>query len=92
MIRIGVDIMGGDYAPLETTLGAIAALNDLSPQEVHLVLIGDEKIITEIIEGQGVNPRLFTIVNATEVIEMSDSATRAFSQKPNSGMAIGLVC
>ena len=37
MIRIGVDIMGGDYAPLETTLGAIAALNDLSPQEVHLV-------------------------------------------------------
>lgn len=56
MIRIGVDIMGGDYAPLETTLGAIAALNDLSPQEVHLVLIGDEKKITEIIEGQGVNP------------------------------------
>jgi len=89
MIRIGVDIMGGDYAPLETTLGAIAALNDLSPQEVHLVLIGDEKKITEIIEGQGVNPKSFTIVNATEVIEMSDSATRAFSQKPNSGMAIG---
>lgn len=52
MIRIGVDIMGGDYAPLETTLGAIAALNDLSPQEVHLVLIGDEKKITEIIDGQ----------------------------------------
>jgi glycerol-3-phosphate acyltransferase PlsX len=89
MIRIGVDIMGGDYAPLETTLGAIAALKDLSPQEVHLVLIGDEKKITEIIEGQGVNPKSFTIVNATEVIEMSDSATRAFSQKPNSGMAIG---
>ncbi|MBK7856331.1 MAG: hypothetical protein IPJ79_16865 [Bacteroidetes bacterium] len=43
MIKIGIDIMGGDFAPLETTLGAIAAVKELPPQEVHIVLIGDEK-------------------------------------------------
>ena len=89
MIKIGIDIMGGDFAPLETTLGAIAAVKELPPQEVHLVLIGDETKILPILESNGVNPRLFTIVHTDEVIEMADSATKSFQQKPKSSISIG---
>jgi glycerol-3-phosphate acyltransferase PlsX len=88
MIRIGVDIMGGDYAPLETTLGAIEAVKELS-SDVRLVLIGDTEKFKPILHAHNISDDKFDFVHATEVIDMADSATRAFSQKPNSGMAIG---
>ena len=47
-IRIGIDIMGGDFAPNKTIEGSILAANDLS-QNIQLVLIGDEtKILKEL--------------------------------------------
>ncbi len=88
MIRIGVDIMGGDFAPLETTLGAIAAYSELS-SHVKLVLIGDKNQIVPILQANGVSENNFEIIHTTEVIEMADSATKAFVQKPNSSIAVG---
>lgn len=43
-MRIGVDIMGGDFAPEQTTLGAIAAWREL-PSDITLVLFGDRQQI-----------------------------------------------
>ena len=43
-MKIGIDIMGGDFAPDATISGAILAYNEL-PKEVKLVLIGDESQI-----------------------------------------------
>ena len=40
-MRIGFDIMGGDYAPLEAIKGAILAQKEL-PSDVRIVLFGDE--------------------------------------------------
>ncbi len=88
MIRIGVDIMGGDFAPLETTLGAIEAFKEL-PADNRLVLIGDSEKIKAILQANGVAESSFDIVHASENVEMDDSATKVFSQKPQSGMAIG---
>lgn len=88
MIRIGVDIMGGDYAPLETTLGAIEAQKELS-DDIRLVLIGDSDKIKSILASNHVAESSFDIIHAPENVEMEDSATKVFSQKPNSGMAIG---
>ena len=88
MIRIGVDIMGGDYAPLETTLGAIAAQSELA-SHVTLVLIGDKEQIVPILKNNGLSETHFEIVHTTEVIEMGDSATKSFVQKPNSSIAKG---
>ena len=50
--------MGGDYAPLETTLGAIQALHEL-PSDVKLVLIGDKNAILAIVRKEGVSPDAF---------------------------------
>ena len=45
-MRIGVDIMGGDFAPEKTIHGAILAFNELSNNE-HIVLIGNKKSILQ---------------------------------------------
>ena len=41
-MKIGFDIMGGDFAPKEAILGAISALNELEKDDV-IVLIGDKE-------------------------------------------------
>lgn len=87
-MKIGVDIMGGDHAPKETTLGAIQAQKEL-PSNFRLVLFGDENAIKQILKDEGADASLFDIVHSTEVLEMSENPTRAIQQKPNSSMSLG---
>lgn len=87
-MRIGIDIMGGDYAPKATVLGAIQARKELS-DDIQLVLIGDKEKIIEILNHQEVSPDLFDIVHASDVIGMGDHPAKAFAAKPDSSMAIG---
>ena len=47
MIRIGIDAMGGDFAPNNVILGAIEAYSYISA-DTKIFLIGDEKKITEV--------------------------------------------
>lgn len=87
-MRIGLDIMGGDYAPKANVLGAIAAHPLLSPDE-QLVLIGDTQQIKPILTENGFNPDHFEYVHTEEVIGMGEHPTKAIVQKPNSSISIG---
>lgn len=87
-MRIGVDIMGGDFAPEATVLGAILA-NESLPEDVQLVLIGDQEKIHEILNRENYDVNKFEIVHTDEYIEMGDHPAKAFSAKPNSSIAIG---
>jgi len=87
-MKIGVDVMGGDYAPLAIIEGAVDALERISPDD-NIVLIGDEAIILAKLKEMEVDPSLFTIVPTTQVIEMGDHPARAFSQKRDSSIAVG---
>jgi glycerol-3-phosphate acyltransferase PlsX len=87
-MKIGIDIMGGDFAPLETTLGAIQARKEL-PAGIDLVLLGDKDAILAILQEQKVDEKLFTIVPTTEVIGMGEHPAKAFSQKTNSSLTVG---
>lgn len=88
-MKIALDIMGGDFAPLETTRGAIIAQKELAEQGVKLVLLGDKPSIEAIILKDGASINDFEIIHTTEVIGMAESPTRAFSQKPNSSITVG---
>ena len=88
-MRIGIDIMGGDYAPVETTLGAILAKEEL-PQDCSLVLIGDRSKIEEVCKENNVDPAHFEIIHTDEVIGMSEKASKAFQQKQKSSIGVGL--
>lgn len=87
-MRIGIDIMGGDFAPEATVLGAILAHKEMS-SENRIVLIGNQEKIIEILNREKVNLNDFEIVHASEVIEMKDHPAKTFSKKPDSSIAKG---
>jgi glycerol-3-phosphate acyltransferase PlsX len=87
-MKIGLDIMGGDFAPKAAVLGAIEACKVLSAGQ-KLVLIGDKEIALTILQENNFSPDHFEFVHTTEVIGMGEHPTKAIVQKPNSSIAIG---
>ena len=87
-MRIGLDVMGGDFAPDAVIEGAVDSLQHLSLNE-KLVLIGDESSIYRKLSEMQVEPSLFEIIHTSQVIEMADHPAKAFSQKKNSSIAVG---
>ena len=87
-MKIGLDIMGGDYAPDVVIEGAVDSLRHLEEGE-KLVLIGDKEYVTAKLNVEGVDPDNFEILHAPEVIGMGEHPAKAFSQKKNSSMSIG---
>ena len=89
-MRIGLDVMGGDFAPDAIIEGAVDSLQHL-PADDTLVLVGDENAILRKLSEMKVEPSLFEIVPTTQVIEMGDHPAKAFSQKKDSSIAVGYV-
>ena len=87
-MRIGLDVMGGDFAPDAIIEGAVDSLQHL-PDDDILVLIGDKDAIYRKLNEMGVEPSLFEVVHTTQVIEMGDHPAKAFSQKKDSSIAVG---
>ncbi len=87
-MKIGVDAMGGDFAPKAVVSGAILAQKQLLPSE-RIVLFGDEKQIAELIAIENANPEDFDIVHCTEVIGMGDEPAKSFAKKPDSSISVG---
>ena len=88
-MRIIVDVMGGDNAPRETTLGAFAAAKELDPS-IEYTLVGDENAIRAIAAEQGVDLSRFEIVPTVEVITMEDDPVSVMRAKKESSMSTGL--
>ena len=87
-MRIGLDAMGGDFAPEATVKGAIMAL-DAVGEDCRIVLYGDKERICEVLHREGVDAEQFDIVHTSEVVEMGDHPVRAFQQKSDSSVAVG---
>jgi glycerol-3-phosphate acyltransferase PlsX len=87
-MKIGIDVMGGDFAPVETTLGCVEALRRLPP-DVRLALIGDSDRILPILSREGIDASAVDLVHTTGVIDFADSPTRALSQKPDASIPLG---
>jgi glycerol-3-phosphate acyltransferase PlsX len=87
-MRIGIDIMGGDYAPQKTVHGAILALNEL-PNDTEIVLFGRESEILSELKQHNFAANNFEIIDCSDVIGMGEHPTKAFKSKPNSSIAKG---
>ena len=88
-MRIGLDIMGGDYAPEKTVHGAILAISEL-PKNVTLVLFGKKNQIISELKKHNVSEDKFEIIDCDEIISMHEHATKAFRKKPHSSISKGL--
>lgn len=88
MIRIGIDAMGGDFAPEVAVEGAVMALKKIG-SDSRIVLFGDELRIKELLKKHKCSADNFDIVATTEVIEMGDHPAKAFASKKDSSMTVG---
>ena len=87
-MTIGLDMMGGDFAPLEATKGALQYLQEAN-QPATLVFIGDEPKLDELISEHKVPEDKIKLVHAEQVIDMHEHPTKALKEKPKSSIAIG---
>lgn len=87
-MNIALDMMGGDFAPLETVKGVQLFLSQPNP-DAHLTLIGDEARINPLLEEFKIDPTKITVVHASQVIEMQEHPTKALKEKQQSSISIG---
>ena len=86
-MKIILDGMGGDNAPLAIVKGAIEAKNEI-PHEI--VILGDKDEIEKLLKKEGYKGAGISVVNCTEVIENDESPVRAVRSKKDSSIVRGL--
>lgn len=87
-MNIALDMMGGDYAPLEAVKGVQLFLSE-NKENVDLTLIGDENKLLPLLEEYNIDSDNVTLVHAAEVIEMQEHPTKALKEKQQSSISIG---
>jgi glycerol-3-phosphate acyltransferase PlsX len=88
-MKIGIDMMGGDFAPIEAIKGVEDYFSEVSSQNVQVVLIGDEGKIAPLIAEFSLPADAFSVVHAPQVIDMHEHPTKALKEKQQSSIAIG---
>lgn len=87
-MRIIVDAMGGDNAPLEIIKGSVLATQELPVDEITLV--GSESVINSCAKENGIElGSKIKTVDCPDVITMSDDPKAVLKNKPDSSMAVG---
>lgn len=87
-MNIGIDMMGGDFAPLEAVKGLKLYLSTVTPA-ASLYLIGDETLVNPLLEEYQVASPNLHLVHAPEVIGYHEHPTKALKEKQRSSIAIG---
>lgn len=85
-MNIGIDMMGGDFAPLEAVKGV---KQYLSNSEHNIFCIGEETQLKSLFQEHEVSSPFLHIVHASEVIGYHEHPTKALKEKPNSSIAVG---
>lgn len=86
-MTIGIDMMGGDYAPLEALKGVQQYL--AMPGAASLLLIGDPGQIEPLLANQPLPEGSYRIIPSSQVIGMHEHPTKALREKKDSSIAIG---
>ena len=85
-MKIAVDVMGTDYGPKELVLGAV---NAVKAYDCETVLVGDEKVIKELlVKYHADKDERITVHHASEVIEMSEHPAIAVKSKKDASIVV----
>lgn len=87
-MNIGIDMMGGDYAPLEAVKGIREYLDEPGTTGT-LVLTGNKDSIDPLLEEYRIPAGRVKLVPTEQVIGMNEHPTRALKEKQNSSIAVG---
>ncbi len=83
---IAVDAAGGEYAPHEIVKGAIKAAQEY---EVGIALVGTKSML-HVLASRHLRKLDFTIVEASQVIELHEPPIKAIRSKPDSSIVVGI--
>lgn len=86
-MRIALDAMGTDQAPASEVEGAVAAVRE--DPELHVLLVGDEAVVAEHLEGQSPQSRI-SVVHAPDRVTSADGPASAVRRRPRSSMSVAL--
>ena len=87
-MNIALDMMGGDYAPLEAVKGISLFLAE-GDKNTTLTLIGDKAIVEALLLEHKISTDSITLMHASEVIGMQEHPTKELREKQQSSIAIG---
>lgn len=87
-MNIGIDMMGGDFAPAEAVKGVRLFLS-AGAGDAGLFLFGDESAISGLLDTENIPRSRVTIVPTTQVIGMHEHPTKALKEKQQSSIAVG---
>lgn len=88
MVKVAVDAMGGDYAPVEIVKGAVMAVNE--KENVQVVLLGKEADIERELSQYTYDKNRVEVVNCEDVIEMAEAPVNAIRTKKDSSIVKGM--
>ena len=88
-MKIIIDAMGGDNAPLEIVKGALLSMEHWG---VEVLLTGDTEAILRALRdcGHDTIPHGMEIVHTTETVDMCDDPSKVFRHKKDTSMGVGL--
>lgn len=88
-VKVVVDAMGGDYAPVEPVKGAVQAVKER--QDIQVILTGDKTAIEkELGKYQDIPKDRIQIVHTSEVIETAEPPVMAIRKKKDSSIVVGM--
>ena len=88
MIKVAVDAMGGDLAPVEMVAGAVEAVN--AKPGIQVLLVGQEAVVNKELSKYTYNKEQIQVVNATEVIATEEPPVNAIRRKKDSSIVVGM--
>ena len=88
LVKVAVDAMGGDHAPLEIVKGAVEAVN--SRDDIKVFLVGREEAVRAELQKYQYDASRIEVVNATEVIEMAEPPVQAIRTKKDSSIVVAM--
>lgn len=88
MVKVALDAMGGDNAPIEVVKGAIEAVNE--KEQIQVLLVGKEAAIRAELEKYTYSSERIKVVNAEEVITNDEAPVMAIRKKKDSSIVVAL--
>ena len=85
-MKVVIDTLGGDYAPVEIVKGSVDALK--KHKDLKIILCGKTEEIENVLKQLKYDKERVEIVSAPEVISNDDVPTVAIKQKTNSSLAV----
>lgn len=88
IIRVAVDAMGGDNAPVEIVKGAVEATKER--ENIKVFLVGKEDVINAELNNYTFDKERITVVNANDVISNEEAPVMAIRSKKDSSIVVAL--